>query len=110
MPAATRTTRCSVSCADARSSKHWLTVTTRRTSGAPWWTPFSVRLASGDAVSEGQPIGVETDAVSHVQHRTVRVLGGAQVLSGIGVGAGIAAGSLLVADLTGSESLAGLAQ
>jgi MFS family permease len=38
------------------------------------------------------------------------VLGGAQVLSGIGVGAGIAAGSLLVAELTDNESLAGLAQ
>ena len=45
-----------------------------------------------------------------VQRRTVRVLGGAQVLSGIGVGAGIAAGSLLVAELTDNESLAGLAQ
>jgi MFS family permease len=47
---------------------------------------------------------------SAVQRRTVRVLGGAQVLSGIGVGAGIAAGSLLVAELTDNESLAGLAQ
>ncbi|HVQ19287.1 MAG TPA: MFS transporter [Actinomycetes bacterium] len=45
-----------------------------------------------------------------VQRRTVRVLGGAQVLSGIGVGAGIAAGSLLVAELTDNDSLAGLAQ
>lgn len=45
-----------------------------------------------------------------VQRRTIRILGGAQVLSGIGVGAGIAAGSLLVAELTGSDSLAGLAQ
>ena len=47
---------------------------------------------------------------SAVQRRTIRVLGGAQVLSGIGVGAGIAAGSLLVAELTDNESLAGLAQ
>jgi MFS family permease len=52
--------------------------------------------------------GAATD--SAVQRRTIVVLGGAQVLSGIGVGAGIAAGSLLVADLTGSDSLAGLAQ
>ena len=49
-------------------------------------------------------------ADSPVQRRTIAVLGGAQVLSGIGVGAGIAAGSLLVAELTASESLAGLAQ
>ena len=49
-------------------------------------------------------------ADSPVQRRTIAVLGGAQVLSGIGVGAGIAAGSLLVTELTGSEGLAGLAQ
>jgi MFS family permease len=45
-----------------------------------------------------------------VQRRTLTVLAGSQVLTGIGVAAGIAAGSLLVAELTGSESLAGLAQ
>jgi MFS family permease len=45
-----------------------------------------------------------------VQRRTIAVLSGAQVLSGVGVGAGVAAGSLLVAELSGSESLAGLAQ
>ena len=44
------------------------------------------------------------------QRRTIAVLSGAQVLTGVGVGAGVAAGSLLVADLSGSESLAGLAQ
>ncbi|MCZ3385749.1 MAG: MFS transporter [Actinomycetia bacterium] len=47
---------------------------------------------------------------SALQRRTVRVLAAAQVFTGVGVGAGIAAGSLLVADLTGSEGLAGLAQ
>lgn len=45
-----------------------------------------------------------------LQRRTVRVLAAAQVLTGVGVGAGVAAGSLLVADLTGTEGLAGLAQ
>jgi MFS family permease len=49
-------------------------------------------------------------APDRLQRRTVRVLAGAQVLSGVGVGAGIAAGSLLVAEITGSEGLAGLAQ
>jgi MFS family permease len=52
----------------------------------------------------------EAAETARVQRRTIRVLGGAQVLSGIGVGAGIAAGSLLVAELTDNESLAGLAQ
>lgn len=45
-----------------------------------------------------------------LQRRTVRTLAAAQVLTGVGVGAGIAAGSLLVAELTGTEGLAGLAQ
>lgn len=45
-----------------------------------------------------------------LQRRTVRVLAAAQVCTGVGVGAGIAAGSLLVAELTGTEGLAGLAQ
>jgi MFS family permease len=44
------------------------------------------------------------------QRRTVWVLAAAQVLAGVGVGAGVAAGSLLVADLTDTEGLAGLAQ
>jgi len=45
-----------------------------------------------------------------VQRRTLTVLSSSQVLGGIGVAAGVAAGSLLVADVTGSEGLAGLAQ
>lgn len=51
-----------------------------------------------------------TAGTDPLQRHTVRVLAGAQVLSGVGVGAGIAAGSLLVAEITGSEGLAGLAQ
>lgn len=43
-----------------------------------------------------------------VQRRTVRVLGAAQVASGIGVGAGVAAASLLAEDVSGSASLSGL--
>ena len=45
-----------------------------------------------------------------LQRHTVRTLSAAQVLAGVGVGAGVAAGSLLVADVTGSDSWAGLAQ
>ena len=44
------------------------------------------------------------------QRRTLRSLSAAQVLSGVGVASGVAAGSLMVAGVTGSESLAGLAQ
>lgn len=48
--------------------------------------------------------------ISAIQSRTLRILTGAQVLSGIGIAGTVAAGSLLVASLTGSEKLAGLAQ
>ena len=44
------------------------------------------------------------------QRRTVRVLASAQVLNGLGVAGTVAAGSLLVASITDSETLAGLAQ
>ena len=44
------------------------------------------------------------------QARTVKVLASAQVLNGVGVAGTVAAGSLLVASITGSETLAGLAQ
>lgn len=47
---------------------------------------------------------------SALQHKTVRVLASAQVLSGIGVAGTVAAGSLLVSSITDSETLAGLAQ
>lgn len=42
--------------------------------------------------------------------RVVRVLASAQVLSGVGIAGTVAAGSLLVASITRSETLAGLAQ
>lgn len=45
-----------------------------------------------------------------LQEKTVRVLATAQVLNGVGVAGTVAAGSLLVASITDSESLAGLAQ
>jgi MFS family permease len=45
-----------------------------------------------------------------LQEKTVRVLATAQVLNGVGVAGTVAAGSLLVATITESETLAGLAQ
>ncbi|MFZ5872370.1 MAG: MFS transporter, partial [Actinomycetota bacterium] len=45
-----------------------------------------------------------------VQRRAVRVLVGSNVLGGVGVASGIAVGGLLAEDLSGSTSLAGLAQ
>jgi MFS family permease len=44
------------------------------------------------------------------QQKAVRVLASAQVLSGVGVAGTVAAGSLLVAGITGSETFAGFAQ
>ncbi|CAB5241176.1 unannotated protein [freshwater metagenome] len=45
-----------------------------------------------------------------IQKRTIKVLASVQVLSGVGVAGTVAAGSLLVASITNSETLAGLAQ
>ena len=49
-------------------------------------------------------------SLDRIQNKTLTVLTAAQVLSGIGVAATVAAGSLLVASITGSEAMAGLAQ
>ncbi len=48
--------------------------------------------------------------IAKQQARTVKVLASAQVLNGLGVAGTVAAGSLLVASITDSETLAGLAQ
>ena len=45
-----------------------------------------------------------------LQEKTVKVLAAAQILNGVGVAGTVAAGSLLVASITESETLAGLAQ
>jgi MFS family permease len=47
--------------------------------------------------------------VAALQRRTVAVLSGAQVLGGLGVGANVAAGGLIAAEVAGTESVAGLA-
>lgn len=48
-------------------------------------------------------------AVGGIQRRTVRVLAAGQVLGGIAFGATVSLGALLAADLSGDESLSGLA-
>ena len=48
--------------------------------------------------------------MEEVQERIVKVLAVTQVLNGLGVAGTVAAGSLLVSSITGSETLAGLAQ
>ena len=48
--------------------------------------------------------------IEQIQHRTLRTLATTQVMSSVGVVSTVAAGSLLVADISKSESLAGLAQ
>jgi len=49
-------------------------------------------------------------STTEVQAKTVKVLASAQVLSGVGTAGTFAAGALLVSEITGSETLAGLAQ
>ncbi|MGZ4587153.1 MAG: MFS transporter [Mycobacteriaceae bacterium] len=48
--------------------------------------------------------------IFHVQRRTVRVLAASQVLGGVGVATGVAVSSLVAARLSGSDTIAGLAQ
>ncbi len=47
--------------------------------------------------------------VADIQSRTVRTLMTSQMLGGIGVASGIAVGALMAADISGSDSLSGLA-
>jgi MFS family permease len=49
------------------------------------------------------------EGLAGVQRRTLAVVSGTQVLGGLGVGANVAAGGLLAAQIAGSESVAGLA-
>ncbi|MCX8527343.1 MAG: MFS transporter [Candidatus Nanopelagicales bacterium] len=64
--------------------------------------------ASGDDACPLQH-GDEGDA-PRVQTRTLRTLSISQILSGVAVAGSLPAGSLLVASISGSEALAGLAQ
>ena len=48
--------------------------------------------------------------IAVIQKKSLRVLSGAQTLSGLGVTGTFAAGSLLVVQITGSEALAGFVQ
>lgn len=50
-----------------------------------------------------------TEDVASLQRRTVRVLAAGQVLGGIAFGATVSLGALLAADVSGQESLSGLA-
>ena len=47
-------------------------------------------------------------SIPALQRRTVATLAGSQVLGGVGVSAGAAVGALLAADVSGSETWAGL--
>ena len=49
------------------------------------------------------------DGTERLQRRTVGVLAAAQILGGLGVGSGVAVGALLVKQLSGSATVAGLA-
>lgn len=64
--------------------------------------------AAGRATDTEGPDG-ERGRIAAVQRRTVATLVGSQVMSGVGMSAGIAVGALLAEELSGSETLAGLA-
>lgn len=53
---------------------------------------------------------MNSESTVRVQEKTIKILATAQVLSGVGVAGTVAAGSLLVASITNSETLAGLTQ
>jgi len=53
---------------------------------------------------------MKTQSTQEIQKRTIKVLAITQVLSGVGVAGTVAAGSLLVASISNSETLAGLSQ
>ena len=61
------------------------------------------------AAAKGGAGGTREVEVHALQRRTVRILVAAQILGGLGVGSGVAVGSLLVEGLSGSAMLAGLA-
>lgn len=54
--------------------------------------------------------GLDAPGIQAIQSRTLRVMLGTQALGGLGLTVGIAVASVLARDLSGSESLAGLAQ
>lgn len=60
--------------------------------------------------SDAVPGASSATDVARAQRRTLRVLFGSQVLGGVGVGIGIAVGSLLTEQMSGSATLAGLPQ
>lgn len=53
---------------------------------------------------------MDSTSTQEIQRRTVKVLSATQILSGVGVAGTVATGSLLVASISNSETLAGLAQ
>ena len=53
---------------------------------------------------------MKSESTQAIQSRTVKVLAATQILSGVGVAGTVATGSLLVASISNSETLAGLAQ
>ena len=53
---------------------------------------------------------MDSISTQNLQRRTIKVLATTQVLSGVGVAGTVATGSLLVASISNSETLAGLAQ
>lgn len=71
---------------------------------------YPASCASVGIVMTSTDSALEAINVPRVQRRTVGVLAGSQVLSGIAVAGSVAAGSLIAASVAGTEGAAGLAQ
>jgi MFS family permease len=67
-------------------------------------------VAGGTAVEPGGREWQADPAVIRIQRRSVRMLVAAQVVGGVGIGAGASLGALLAEQVTRSESMAGLAR
>lgn len=61
------------------------------------------------APQQAEPLPPSETEIAGIQRRTVRVLAAGQVLGGIAFGATVSLGALLAADISGEESLSGLA-
>ncbi|WP_165985596.1 MFS transporter [Streptomyces sp. YIM 98790] len=76
--------------------------------GAPPASPPSAAVSSAP-VPDGPPPAVGGVPLEALRRRTAAVLVASQILGGFGVATGIALAALLAADVSGSESLSGLA-
>jgi MFS family permease len=78
--------------------------------GGPGADPVAVTVPPGAAAARAATSWQAAPDVAGIQRRTVWMLMAAQVIGGIGIGAGASLGALLAEAVTGSEATAGLAR